>query len=337
MVETIVEKQYNGIDVCKLVMAILVVAIHTNPMVACENGTILSVYNSLVSLAVPFFFIASGFFLGKKMTATIGDEENLKTIKSYLFRIIKLYLLWTIIYLPLTIYDYVVSGDSIAYCIALFVRGLFLIGEHYNSWILWYLLSTIYALTFIYFMCKMKVSRKILLLVSTIVLLIGFSLDSLVSYTGELAAFLSFIKKFVILSIDSGRIFRGVFFITIGVLFSKKEISLKLCYPICLIGFLLNIIFDGFLGNVCLAISSIALFGIAMTIKGKKNKCFPIMRQCSTVIYFIHLYVWSFYYAIVYGKKTYGVDSFIIVSIVSLLIALCWTCLKNINKNKQHI
>ena len=47
MVETIVEKQYNGIDVCKLVMAILVVAIHTNPMVACENGTILSVYNSL--------------------------------------------------------------------------------------------------------------------------------------------------------------------------------------------------------------------------------------------------------------------------------------------------
>lgn len=109
-------------------MAIFVVAIHTNPMTACKNEWILAVYDSLVTLAVPFFFIASGFFLGNKMTGTLGDEDNLKVIKAYLFRMIKLYLLWTIIYLPLTIYDYVVSGASVLWCAARFIKGVFLIG-----------------------------------------------------------------------------------------------------------------------------------------------------------------------------------------------------------------
>lgn len=55
------------------------------------------------------------------MTGTLGDEDNLKVIKAYLFRMIKLYLLWTIIYLPLTIYDYVVSGASVLWCAARFI------------------------------------------------------------------------------------------------------------------------------------------------------------------------------------------------------------------------
>lgn len=138
------------------------------------------------------------------------------------------------------------------------------------------------------------------------------------------------------LAIHSGRIFRGVFFITIGILFSQKELSLKLCCPIFVIGFLLNVIFDDFLGNIFLTVSSIALFGIIMRINGRKIVFFPVMRQCSTVIYFVHLYVWTFYYAMAYGKKTCGLDSFIVVSIVSLLIAFCWVCLKRGIKGKSR-
>lgn len=47
-------------------MAFCVIAIHTQPLVNCNNDSILSIYDSVVRLAVPFFFITSGFLLEKK-------------------------------------------------------------------------------------------------------------------------------------------------------------------------------------------------------------------------------------------------------------------------------
>lgn len=56
------EVNYNAIDIAKFVMALLVVAIHTHPENEIENKLILDIINCIYSIAVPFFFVASGFF-----------------------------------------------------------------------------------------------------------------------------------------------------------------------------------------------------------------------------------------------------------------------------------
>lgn len=49
-------------------------------------------------------------------------------------------------------------------------------------------------------------------------------------------------------------------------------------------------------------------------------------------VYLTHMYIWSFYYKIVYGKKTYGIDSFLLTSVVA--VALTFGYLLNKGKIK---
>lgn len=49
-------KQYNSIDLMKLIMAIVVIAIHTEPLVRCEKIAVLNLYKAISDVAVPFFF-----------------------------------------------------------------------------------------------------------------------------------------------------------------------------------------------------------------------------------------------------------------------------------------
>ena len=44
----------------------------------------------------------------------------------------------------------------------------------------------------------------------------------------------------------------------------------------------------------------------------------------STIIYLIHMYVWTIYYVFAYDGKTFGIDSFIYTSIVSLIISIIY-------------
>lgn len=109
-------KQYNSIDLMKLIMALVVVAIHTEPLVRCENIVVLNLYKAISDVAVPFFFIASGFLVFDKVIFCIkrARANDFKLRK----KILKIYFIWTVIYLPITIYDYAMNGGS-------FIRNTF--------------------------------------------------------------------------------------------------------------------------------------------------------------------------------------------------------------------
>lgn len=53
------------------------------------------------------------------------------------------------------------------------------------------------------------------------------------------------------------------------------------------------------------------------------------MRKISTIVYFIHMYAWTGYYMLVYGTKTYGIDTFIATSVISVLISGAWILIKS--------
>ena len=63
-------------------------------------------------LAVPFFFISSAFLLHLKVS---NEEQSIKeaTIIKFIKRMIRLYLMWSILYLPFSFYGIIVKKTSL--------------------------------------------------------------------------------------------------------------------------------------------------------------------------------------------------------------------------------
>ena len=47
-------------------------------------------------------------------------------------------------------------------------------------------------------------------------------------------------------------------------------------------------------------------------------------REGSGIIYFIHMYVWTIYYWIMYREKRFGIDSFVATSLISTLLSVVY-------------
>ena len=68
-------KNYNGIDVVKLLMALCVVAIHLTPFAMFGENVSFLFDKVLTRAAVPFFFCSSGFFLKMKLDRVTSNLE----------------------------------------------------------------------------------------------------------------------------------------------------------------------------------------------------------------------------------------------------------------------
>lgn len=85
---------YSGIDVFRLVAALLVVAIHTSPLASISADADFLLTRVLARLGVPFFFMASGFFVLERRGA----------VTRFLKRTALLYLAAIVLYLPVNGY-----------------------------------------------------------------------------------------------------------------------------------------------------------------------------------------------------------------------------------------
>ena len=153
-------KNKSGIDIVKLFMALVVVMIHT----AGKDYDVLKV-------AVPYFFIASGFFFFKKWG---GEEDGLKSNYKWFMRISLMYIIWTIIYLPFTIYGACQDGLPIGKSIVIFFRNFVFVGENYLSWPLWYLLASIWAGAIFLLLRKLNIPVFVIGIISIILLFIAY-------------------------------------------------------------------------------------------------------------------------------------------------------------------
>ncbi len=332
-----ISKKYNSIDLVKLFMAICVVAIHTEPLYYCLNGLVKNIFGAVVGVAVPFFFIASGFLMANKFDNEFSSENNCAVVKRTLIHIVKLYVIWTAIYLPITIYHFCQEGVSFLHQVIAFILGFVFVGEQYNSWPLWYLLSTIYALILILLLMKLKVNRNVLPVICLVFLFANAFVSWFVSYDGTLPTMLVFIQKVLSNTIKTGRIFTGAFYIPLGIYLQKKKLPLSISILMLGIGLALNVIVESSTISILLtALTSIGLFEVILMLKLKDNSIYPLLRKMSTVVYFIHMYIWTAYYMIVYHTKTYGIDSFLVTMLIALLISFVYCKIMTLFKNKKH-
>lgn len=91
----------RGVDGARTVAILAVISIHTEPFRRlAENDGLLSLLGILLNhgarFAVPFFFIASGYFFQKKLDP---DGWNLRLFRKSASRLIFLFLIWSLIYL----------------------------------------------------------------------------------------------------------------------------------------------------------------------------------------------------------------------------------------------
>lgn len=92
------DKGYAGIDYFRIAAAVMVIAIHTYPLASYHENAEFLFTHVFCRLAVPFFFLTSGFFLfrnGVRDGAVLGR---------YLKKILFLYGISVVLYLPVNVY-----------------------------------------------------------------------------------------------------------------------------------------------------------------------------------------------------------------------------------------
>lgn len=152
----------NGyIDLGKYVAAILVIAIHTRPFTDISTNFDFFFVDIICRMAVPFFAICTGFYF----TSTFDkNSHQMHPFKKMFYKIIRMYLFWSIFYLFILLMDWHNNGilsieNLIGWCKSLIVSS-----SYYH---LWYLSSLIYAMPLFVIIIK-KLSKNYCLLIAIV-------------------------------------------------------------------------------------------------------------------------------------------------------------------------
>lgn len=268
--------------------------------------------------------------------AANNDSYILGQIKKYIY----VYLIWSIIYLPLAVYHYIDTGMDFTSAIIDYFIGLFFVGEHFNSYILWYILSMIFALVFIRLLRSNNISIEVITLIGFIIGIFAISITLFKKGEFKLDGVLSFIYRCFV-RVGGGRVLTGLFYVPIGMLiykYQKKKRILLLIVGI-IIGFILLLISPGY-GYIYEAgrvITSIGLFGIILGLKLKDSFIYLFMRHISTIIYFIHLWVLSLICIVFYQETTKGMYVFLVVLVICIFISIVYEFYKLFTRNKKQV
>ncbi|WP_136668688.1 acyltransferase [Flavobacterium sp. H122] len=147
----------NNLDILKVVMAFLVIALHVFPVskIGGIEGLIsYEIASGITRIAVPTFFLISGYFLRNKL----NDKAYLW---KYAKRILLLYIVWQLIYLP-DLYRF--------YYLGWFSHTSMILKLIYGYWHLWYLLATVLAVGILYFIRDFSLASKAFLSIALLVI-----------------------------------------------------------------------------------------------------------------------------------------------------------------------
>ena len=180
--------------------------------------------------------------------------------------------------------------------------------------------------------CLLKRNVKIrnILLMGFAILVLSLFIDELMKSSVKLPEALRIIKLIIRNTIINGRIFRGLFYIPLGMFLAMRDIkSYKVSAALLVVGLIANFFLSGILSEFALVISATGLFMLGISTKLPDSDMYVKLRILSTDMYVLHLMVWSLYYIVVYGETRFGFDSFFFTTFFSIIISLVLTCMRN--------
>ena len=168
-----------------------------------------------------------------------------------------------------------------------------ILGQQYNSWMLWYLLATVYGFALLWIMYHFLWKAQWISGTMLLLFLLGAWIDDLAcgGSTGLIWKLVTKARDII----GEERIFSGGIYLYLGILLAsqKRRSSLVWCGVIFVTGFVGEMLILGMAGNICLLLVSTALFSLILSIQLKDRPCYGVMCHMSTMIYFTHLMVWE--------------------------------------------
>ena len=339
--EKSVGSNYKLIDLLKFICAFLVIGIHTRPFQASNVALDELFYYDISNYAVPFFYACTGYFVIVKQ-----PEERLHT--KLIFRckkVLRLYLVWSVIYLPLTICGWWIEDGGIKYWIGC-LRNYIFVGENYYSWTLWYLNGLIFALFLIDVLLKWF-SIKQIFGIGTFAYLAGIGLTMLNDHLESMPLFFSRLVNlyFSVFVTTRNGLFQSLVFVTLGVLMAEIDQAneLKLSVKNAFFAGVIYIIKVGFsligweyFSKVLDLPTFWFLFELVIcTCKMVKfrGSFYKQLRGMSETIYFVHMYFVAFCSLVLYKENYRNFKSYFICAGGATIIAL----LCQIYKSKKEV
>lgn len=307
-------KNYNGIDLMKFLCAIMVFMIHITPfqgevseIAKCLNYGLQRI---VCRVAVPFYFVSSGFFLFQKMPLYKPDPEIIKT---YCFKLLRLLGTWHVLL--------VVGGTG-----------------H-----LWYLGATVVAVVLLSLCLHFRIKFGYICTIACVLYGIGLLGDAYYGIAAPLENIPFFNLLFkayaFVFSITRNGVFMGFIFVLMGAAFANCRITLKprtaltgfAVSMLCLVaeGYLLkhHDIPDDYNMYIFLLPAAFFLFSFASSVQLKDGAVYKHLRNMGVVIYFTHKLVDAFTsLAVRIVEKYCGIGlvpyQFALVLIFTLLLAV---------------
>lgn len=317
------KEYFAGIDILKFIAALMVVAIHTSVLDDCfrNNEFALILSGVFTNLAVPLFFIASGFLCFSRAD---GDPKNeISRTRKAAASGLWLYVAWTLIYLPASIAMFVLEGRLDWTALPRYVHKVIFVGE----WQLWFLLSMTIGYFIIALLLSHGFSKKFVLGAGLVAFIVECFIELIqnASYSCASPPVEKIVSLYDVIFASPRVIFQGLFYISIGMFIADNyksvifrirgkysRISAGIVACIAVVGLSVvvsqsvNLFVSVIIGSICRVILASMIF--ALTTLFVRQTALPFacsLRSMSAVFYLVHMYfILIFVYAICGGRDT---------------------------------
>lgn len=319
-----------AVDVFKFICSILVVIIHVSPFKNSPWQIGFIFENVIARLAVPFFFVCNGYFVFRKI-----DYNNIdfNKIKYTILKMIRLYFLWSIIYIPYFIDKYINSQNNEVNKFLKFFIDFLILGTTSH---LWYLFAVCISFGIIYIFLRKKITIKYIFIFSLIFYMLGLVIDAYYEIPNIFSSSQIDFDLFIILNnnfpFSRNGLFFALVFVCIGILLAWYPIKLSTQKSLI---FLIGSLFLYSLEIVLMIYFNISskyekyifmplvlyfLCNFLFNIKLKYSFKYKMLRDISIWVYFIHVGVnWITDYFISYNS--FPVLKFVVVLFVSIIFS----------------
>ena len=205
-------KGYIGIDYFKFVAAFLVIAIHTSPLATFTGNGDFILTRIIARVAVPFYFMASGFFLISRYA------YNTNKLREFLKKMAVIYGISVLIYIPLNVYNHYFSVEHL---LPNLIKDIFFDGTMYH---LWYLPASMFGAIIAWFLVR-KVGFERALGITILLYVVGVFGDSYYGVVCNIPTIQRFYTNMFELFdyTRNGFFFAPVFFVMGGMIADKAD------------------------------------------------------------------------------------------------------------------
>lgn len=317
-------KSYRGIDIFRALAAILIVTIHTSPFMTYSVTADFILTRIIARVAVPFFFMTSGFFLVSKYS------ENNERLKWFIKKTAVIYAVSIFIYLPINIYnDYFKEAEIIPKIL----KDIVFDGTMYH---LWYLPASIIGAMIAWAAVK-RLGYKKALAVASVLYIIGLLGDSYYGAAERIPILKGFYSLiFQISDYTRNGIFFAPLFFVLGGMFGdglsitkrKAAVGFAASFGLMTLEAMLLHRFEWQRHDsmyIFLPVSMVFLFNLLV---GVRSKRLPMLRDLSLIVYVIHPMVIVFVRmaAKIFGLQGLLIENsivhFVAVSIISIAASI---------------